>query len=61
MDQENKAFKQKPKEEQKKHKELKAKAVGKEIPHLELKNVAKKKKKLFLIPEAMMILNFIPV
>lgn len=60
MEQENKAFKQKPKEEQKKHKELKAKAVGKEIPHLELKNVAKKTQ-LFLIPEAMMILNFIPV
>ena len=60
MDEEDKAFKQKQKEEQKKLEELKAKAVGK-APWLqvELRNLAKSK--LLLVPEAMMILNSIPV
>ena len=54
MDEEDKAFKQKQKEEQKKLKELKAKAAG-EV----LRNLAKSK--LFLVPKAIMILNSIPV
>ncbi|KAL4835249.1 hypothetical protein H8958_018029 [Nasalis larvatus] len=60
MDEEDKAFKQKQKEEQKKLEELKAKAGGRSPwPQLELRNLAKSK--LFLVPEEMVTLYFIRV
>ncbi|TKC47200.1 hypothetical protein EI555_018313 [Monodon monoceros] len=57
MDEEDKAFKQKQKE-QKKFEELKAKASGK--GPLATGGIKKSGKK-FLVPEAMMILSSIPV
>ncbi|XP_021568109.1 translation machinery-associated protein 7 [Carlito syrichta] len=60
MDEEDKAFKQKQKEEQKKLEELKAKAAGKgPLDEVELRNLAKSK--LFLVPEAMMTLDSIHI
>lgn len=59
-DEEDKAFKQKHQEEQKKLKELKAKAAGKDpLAKVELRNLAKRDQ--FLVPGAMVILNSIPV
>ncbi|XP_040598840.1 translation machinery-associated protein 7-like [Mesocricetus auratus] len=54
MGEEDKAFKQKQKEEQKKLEELKAKAVGK--GPLGTGGIKKSGKKLFLIPEMMVTL-----
>uniref|UniRef100_A0A8C9H3W5 Translation machinery-associated protein 7 n=1 Tax=Piliocolobus tephrosceles TaxID=591936 RepID=A0A8C9H3W5_9PRIM len=60
MDEEDKAFKQKQKEEQKKFEELKAKAAGKApLATVELRNLAKSK--LFLVPEEMVTLYFIRI
>ncbi|XP_036134333.1 translation machinery-associated protein 7 [Molossus molossus] len=59
MDEEDKAFKQKQKEEQKKLEELKAKAAGK--GPLATGGIKKSgKSELFLVPRAMVILNSIP-
>ena len=59
MAKEDKAFKQKQKELQKKLKELKAKAMGK--GPLATRGIKKSGKKLFLVPEAMVTLNSILV
>ena len=57
MDEEDKAFKQKQKEERKKLEELKAKAAGKgPWPQVELRNLAKSK--LFLTSGVMVTLLF---
>ncbi|XP_058912065.1 translation machinery-associated protein 7-like, partial [Kogia breviceps] len=56
---EDKAFKQKQKELQKKLKELKAKAMGEGT--LATGGIKQSGKKLFLVPEAMVILNSILV
>ncbi|XP_032965777.1 translation machinery-associated protein 7-like [Rhinolophus ferrumequinum] len=59
-DEEDKAFKQKQKEEQKKLEEIKAKAKGKS--HLATDGIKKSDKKLaVLMPGTMVILNSIPV
>lgn len=60
MHEDEKAFKQKQKQEQKKLEELKVKAAGKgPLATGGIKKSAKSE--LFLVPEAMVILNFIPV
>ncbi|XP_020728424.2 translation machinery-associated protein 7 [Odocoileus virginianus] len=58
MDEEDKTFERKQKEEQKKLEELKAKATGK--GPLATGGIKKSGKK-FLVPEAMMTLSSIPV
>lgn len=59
MEEEDKAFKQKQKEEQNKLKELKTEALGK--GSLATDGIEKSGKKLFLMPEAAVTINSIPV
>ncbi|EHB12324.1 Coiled-coil domain-containing protein 72 [Heterocephalus glaber] len=59
MDEEDRAFKQKQKEEQKKLEELKMKAAGRgSLAQVELRNLAKNK--LFLVPKMMVTFDSIP-